>query len=326
MNDFADNSSPTAFRSDEMIACANCKRSTPPNRNHCLYCGKELEFSSPNPRSLKLNLKKLESFENGFNLIINHKEPFARIEELGKISKSIGIELDTLNSILSAREPLPCARLLSLNDAEAAEKLFANEGIDTFILPDESLKLKTETRRLRGLEFAGGDMTITLFNSGERIKIPFDEIKLIISGSIFEKKIETSETYSKSKESKPLSVGETSQDEKVIDLYRSSDETGFRIFTRGFDFSCLGQEMSYLASDNIRKLFLEISKVSRFAKSLDNYDRFRNLMGDVWEVEAVGDVRGVEKKGVGKFVRNSAIKYSNLGQFTRYSRLQRHFL
>lgn len=58
-----------AFKPEEMIVCAKCARTNPPNRTKCFYCGGELEISDAQSRILKPNLRKLELWEKGFNVV-----------------------------------------------------------------------------------------------------------------------------------------------------------------------------------------------------------------------------------------------------------------
>src|SRR4051812_23599259 len=62
-------SEPIAFTNDEMVPCTACSRANPPNRLKCLYCGAGLEVAAEFDGLIKLVLRKLESWEKGFNLI-----------------------------------------------------------------------------------------------------------------------------------------------------------------------------------------------------------------------------------------------------------------
>jgi hypothetical protein len=325
MDNFEITNSTVGFGADEMVVCNKCERKIPPNRIECIYCGTKIDSAEIPLDSLKLNLKKPENFENGYNLIITKQEEL-QSSKLKSVSGLFGLDSELLRKIFETNEPLPCARLLSSDDSTVALRKLANLNVTAEIVSDETLKLKEPSQRLRGLKIDDDRIVLTLFNTGETIEILLDELVMVVIGSIFEKKIETVEKYSKIKESKIVSADETGHDEKVIDIYSKSNSIGYRIFTHGFDFSCLESEMSFLAVENIQKLFLKLGKIGSNVIAIDSYDRIRNLIGGVWEVEAVSDSRSVEKKGVGKFNRNRATKYSNLGQFTRYSRLKRHLL
>ena len=60
-----------AFKPEEMISCAKCERTNPPNRLNCLYCGGELEIPEAQSKFLKPNLRKLENWEKGFNVVLS---------------------------------------------------------------------------------------------------------------------------------------------------------------------------------------------------------------------------------------------------------------
>src|SRR5437016_3546922 len=58
-----------AFKSGEMVICGACTRANPPNRHACLYCGKDLDVTAEFAELIKPALRKLESWEKGFNVI-----------------------------------------------------------------------------------------------------------------------------------------------------------------------------------------------------------------------------------------------------------------
>jgi hypothetical protein len=325
MDNLKNTSSTFGFGADEMVVCKKCERKIPPNRIECIYCGTKIDLAEIRLDSVKLNLKKPENFENGYNLIIT-KHAELDSSQAKSVSDLFEIEYGLLRKIFETNEPLPFARLFSHDDAAIALRKLTNLNLSAEIVSDETLKLKLPSQRIRGLKIDSDRIALTLFNVGETVEILFKELVLVVIGSIFEKKIETVEKYSKAKENKVVSANETGHDEKVVDIYSKSNSIGYRIFTHGFDFSCLESEMSFLAFENIQKLFVKLGKTDSNVVSIDSYDKIRNLIGGVWEVEAVSDSRSVEKTGVGKFNRNKAIKYSNLSQFTRFSRLKRHLL
>src|SRR5688572_20341837 len=91
------------FKPDEMLACGQCSRTNPPNRLKCLYCGAELEITDEVAASLKPNLRKLENWENGFNLIYTPKDEDVSAETIAQIAKITGPEKEILQKIFDAR-------------------------------------------------------------------------------------------------------------------------------------------------------------------------------------------------------------------------------
>jgi hypothetical protein len=58
-----------AYKPAELVTCGGCGRTNPPNRLHCLYCAHQLEIAPEIAASAALNLRKLEPWERGFNLV-----------------------------------------------------------------------------------------------------------------------------------------------------------------------------------------------------------------------------------------------------------------
>jgi len=148
---------------------------------------------------------------------------------------------------------------------------------------------------------------------------------LIVSGAIFQKAVESTESRKKG-ESKILDATETASDESLIDIYGQHDAHGYRILTKGFDFSCLGAEKGILARENIKKLAGKLRSAAPNAKFVDDYLAVRNVLGAIWEIEQRKDSQGLTRQRFGKFDLSNISSSNNLQQFTKYSRLQRHLL
>jgi hypothetical protein len=147
------------------------------------------------------------------------------------------------------------------------------------------------------------------------------DLSLIVSGAIFEKSVESQEKRKKG-ENKILEASETFSDEILVDIYTKNDATGYRILTKGFDFSCLGAEKGILARDNIKKLVVKLHTIAPNAKLIDDYLSVRSVLGEIWEVEQRKDSKGLSRQRFGKFDLSNISSSNNLQQFTKYSRLQ----
>lgn len=326
MDKFEGTGNQIGFGTDDMVVCKSCKRKGPPNRTNCLYCGNQFDPADFRIGTVRLKPDKPENWQTGFNLVITGTQQKMHSADLETIARIFALDVELVDKLFEAKEALPIARLSSIEDANAALQKLSQVSIGGTIVSDEVFGLKVHAKRLREISFENDRIGLKLFNTGELLEFPKDDLILIVSGSIYEKKIETIERHSKSKENKPLSIDETAKDEKVFDIYNRADPIGFRVFAHGFDFSCLGNEMSILASDNMEKLLLKLKRINMNVTANESYDRIRSLIGGVWEIEAADKSRSVESKGVGKFNINKTTKYSNLNQFTRYSRLKRHLL
>ena len=316
-----------AFASDEMIECDRCARSNPPTRSHCLYCGAELEIPGAQSKFLKINMRPLEAWEKGFNLIFSPaSEDFddAQIERAASLLK---LETQSLRRILESKKSLPLARVETQNDAEIVQKkLLETASLDAKIISDEDLNANNPPRRLRGMEFSDEKLILILFNADEIVRIVWDDLILIVTGAIFERRVKGVEARRKSGKRKLVETNETASDKFLIDLYSRADQIGFRVEQQGFDFSCLGAEKSLLAAENLAALVKRLSKLAPDAKIVEDYMQVRAPLAAVWAVEERMDALGLKRDRFAKFNRENVTTINNSAQFTKYSRLQRRLL
>jgi hypothetical protein len=315
-----------AFAPGEMVACAKCERTNPPTRLACFYCGAELEIGEEQRKFLKANLRKLEAWEKGFNLIISPVEKIFDEAKLSEIARLLNMEREALQKIFEAKKALPLARVESEKEAEIIRERLREFGVETFVLSDEQLGGEKPPTRLRGLEFYDGKIILIFFNRDEIAEISIDELSLIVTGAIFERRIEGTEKRSKKGDNKILATTETASDDFLIDIYSRNDPGGYRIFAKGFDFSGLETEKEILAKDNLKKLARKLSGSAPNAKSIEDYLEIRENLGGVWEVEERKDSQGLKRERFGKFNLGNVTTVNNSAQFTKYSRLQWHLV
>ena len=313
-----------AFAAEEMISCAKCARTNPPTRLKCLYCGAELEFSAEQSNFIKLNLRKLDVWEKGFNLIYKSETPNFDERKMPEIADLLNLEPEKLKKLLGEDKPLPLARTETEKEASVVHQKLREFGVEAVILSDETLKVENLPKRLRGIEFWDDKIIFVLFNTDEIVEISNDDLILIVSGAIFERKVETVEKRSKKEENKLLQIDETTSDEFLIDVYSRQNTGGYRIYAKGFDFSSLEADKGLIAADNLRRLVKKLREVAPNAKFVDDYLHLRESLGAVWEVEHKTDSQGIKRGGVGSFNLANVTTAGNLIQFTKYSRLQRH--
>ena len=314
------------FRPEEMLVCDKCQRKSPPTRLKCFYCGAGINVSAEQIQYLKPRGRKLEEWEKGFNVIYLPMDAKADSTVKTQFEKLVPFELDQVESFFAVQKPLPLARLESKIEAEVFAKQIHEIGLETKIISDEQLRSEISPKRLRGIEFFEEKVILILFNADEIAEIPLEDIGLIVVGGLFERKIESQESLKKKDARKVLESSEISHDEMLVDLYPRFEAGGYRIETKGFDFSCLGREKGLFAKDNLNSLAERLRLIAPNAKFDNDYLRLRALLGKVWEVSQRNDSSGVQRKGMGKFNRTNTITINNLAQFTRYSRLQWHNL
>jgi len=325
LNDLPMESESISFKPEQMISCEKCGKANPPTRLSCFYCSAEIQISAEHQHLVKLNLRKPENWEKGFNIICLPGMEGRTESNLPTIARLLSIDAEILRQILELKKQIPLARLGSVKEAEAAMQNLMESGLRVLIVSDEILRDDQMPVRLRGIEFSEESFTLTTFNTGERKIIPRRELSLIVTGAIFELKIESFEKRKK-KEIKVLNETQTSNDEVVIDLYDQGDPVGYRIPSKGFDFSCLGADKGLLAADNIRKLVFKLREFVPAAKFVDDYPSIREFLDSVWEVDRRKDFNGIRRTGFGRKDFTNVSTSNNLRQFTKYSRLQRHLL
>ena len=313
------------FKADEMLACKKCARTNPPNRVKCMYCGTELEILAVRADQIKLGSRKLELWEQGFNLIYLPNDETISAETTRQVAQALSGEKEFLQKVFDARKPLPLVRCETMREAEILQNRLTESGIKTSIVADEALAAETQPTRLRGVEFRDKYVLLTVFNTGKIEIVNLEDLKIIVTGAIFQKAVEATEARKKGT-TKILDASETASDEALIDIYTREDSSGYRILTKGFDFSCLGAEKGILARDNLKKLAAEFQRLAPQARMIDDYLSLRNVLGEVWEVEQRRDSQGLSRQRFGKFDLSSVSSSNNSQQFTKYSRLQWHLL
>lgn len=311
------------FAPDAMIACAKCGRSNPPNRPDCMYCGAAREGSTAEPR---LDLRVLESWENGFNVFVtNSGAGDARESAAQMLAGLLLTEPAVMLSILESRLVLPVARLESKTQAEIITGKLARFGIETRVLRDDVLALGQKPVRLRGLEFDEEALVLKFFGKSETERLRRDDLGLIVSGIILEGR---TESLGKRKSRRTVTRSETltSSDEPVIDIYSRQSRTGWRIRASGFDFSCIGADKSLLVAENMERLISKLANYSPTAKVVHDYAKIRSLLEHCWPSEARKDALGLQRTGFVRRDLSTVLTTNNLVQLTKYSRLQWHLL
>lgn len=318
-------SEPIAFEAGELVVCKNCGRKSPPNRFDCMYCAAKLEIAGRDSETIKLNLRPLESWEKGFNVIYLSGPASLSNADLASVSRLLERNVEGLRAMLDAGKPLPLARVESDEAAVIIEARLRELDIECRTISDEALNADTLPRRLRRIEISDDKLILVDFNNDTTFTIGREDLALIVVGEIFETRSESSEKRKKGK-TNVLDKTETSADEIVIDLYAASDPIGFRIPMTGFDFSCLGEDKGILARENIRALAVSLKEFAPNARLDKDYHEIKDLLNDVWEIEQRKDSKGLRRHNFGKLGMGHIESRNNLKQFTKYSRLQWHLL
>lgn len=310
------------FSPEEMITCGSCGKRNPPNRVACLYCAAVLDV----PENVRGNLKfrKLESWEKGYNIVIIPDGTTSPEIASAVIADLFSVEDVLISGIFQRGRPFPAARLESDNYAQFVTADLVSRGIKSTTVPDSELADDRPPVRLRGIDFDGDELMLHPFNSDQAIRIPSVDIKLIVTGAILESRTETTHRR-KSGKNEALDEFQSSNHEPLIDLYTKGDKGGLRIRSGGFDFSCLSTGKTILAAENLKRLVSKLVSIAPEVRVIDDYIQIRRVLDMVWEPETRRESQGVQRTGMGKISMSNVSTRNNLQQFTKYSRLQRHF-
>jgi hypothetical protein len=318
-----------AFSREELIACERCGRASPPTRMKCLYCGATLPAAEGGEDRRRPALKPLEEWERGFNVVLAPRaggDSDPRGGALAEAASLARVEPEQLSEMLAATTALPLARTGERAEAELLERRLTGLGLKVEIVADEDLAVESEPpRRVRKIEFDEEGVTGLSRVGGEARRAGWGEIVVIVVGRIFKKRIEVEERQRRRTGSEVVESRELVEDEGVIDLHFGESPAGWRIMAEGFDYSCLGARKGLLASENFARLGEEFRALSRRAAFDDSYRRVRHLLQFAWSPTQQTGAGGVRRARPGRVSTEAITNVSNEAQFTRYSRLLRHF-
>lgn len=303
------------FTPEQMTACESCGRKNAPNRPRCMYCGAALSISYD--RTVKVADRVLESWENGFNVVVTGGDA-----ALNAVPAGLPLETDSLLLTLENGWRIPVRRVETVAEAEYLERRLNEAGVECRIVADEELLLSAPPIRIRGIDIADGVVYLRHFNTDETAAIHRDAIVTLIAGTIASSRTDTIEKRKRGA-SQILEETQASSHERVIDIYTGSDNIGFRIAMTGFDFSCLGADKVMLAAENMKRLIETLKDLIGTEKFNGDYDAMRQTLDRVWQPNVKCESRGMMRSGFGRKDLARTESVSNLEQFTRFSRLQR---
>jgi hypothetical protein len=309
------------FRPEELFGCSACGRANGPSRLKCLYCGAELEPIADSA-DIKLNFRTLEDWESGWN-IVTAAAPENNPAKAAGAARLLSVESAFLEEVFENGIPLPVARLDTEQGAATLRQRLEQLGVESIIISDADLKVASPPVRLRGLDFRTGRVAMIPFNGGPAVEVPTDRLALLVQGTLVKNRTESVEKR-KRKQTKDVSEVISVSDEAVIDLYSRDEPTGWRV-QFGFDFTCLGDERSMYAGENMRSLCRRLTAIAPEIRVVDRYDACRSLLDDVWPPRSTRESFG-QRRGLGGTESKKVTVTDNSPQFTKFSRLQRHLL
>jgi len=309
-----------------MIRCEECLRANPPTRFTCLYCDAGLPLDESTAHLRKPSLRQPEKHQLGYNCILLRSESAPSSEDsLTKAAQLLKLGGEVLNQILAVNGAMPLARTASREEAQLVTDRLREHGFSTVVLSDEDLGGDDNVVRIRSLRLDDNSLLLHQPGGKHGIEISWSNLHLIVSGRLVVKKVEVTERVSRGPENEILDTCEFFSDEPVLDLYSSAHDRTWRIGTNSFDFSCLHNQKSFVAGENLKKLQELISSRCPGIQLDSTYNDLRNTLQSVWPAEQETHSRGWRRERPGKYSLGAVTANTNELQFTRYSRLRRYF-
>src|SRR3982750_2382969 len=137
-----------------LTICGKCSRANGPERPKCLYCGAELRESVPGVAA-RLDLRKLEDWENGWNVILLRAESPDQATEAARI---LSVDGEVFQAIVAQRSRLPIARVAPEEDPSVIKRPLAELGFAAAVMSDQKLDCAHPPVRLRGLDLDGNNI------------------------------------------------------------------------------------------------------------------------------------------------------------------------
>ena len=322
------------FAPGQMVACEECLRANPPTRMNCLYCGASLPRTKESAALWRPTLKKLEEWEQGFNVVTLARAAGALTSDAAEEAASLlRLDVGGLKEIVLTGRAMPLARAASADEAWLIVERLRGLGLNTEVFPDEVLA--RSPLRVRAFEFEDAAFVCRTGPEAEPRRVEWSEVVLLVTGRVVSRRIEVAERKrGLGGRSETVETRELASDEAVLDLYTSAvDEhephatggAGFRVMSGGFDYSCLGEGKGLLAGENFNSLVAELRERAPSAAYDEEYARLRPLLSDVWPSAERTESLGLRRERAGRFNTEAVTTVSNETQFTRYARL-RHLL
>ena len=320
-------SAPQGFSADQMIRCEECLRANPPTRVNCLYCGIALPLTEASASLRKPSLRPPDKHQPGYNSIILPQDRLLPDKELAEAAALLKLDPADLQRIVSAQLPLPLARTASQEEAELVCERLRDLGLKAITVSDADLGLGENcVTRVRSMSFAITGLTIRQSASQEVADIPWSDLVLIVPGRLFVKTVEVKELVSRRSENEILETSQFTTDEVLVDYYAASSAQTWRVGASNFDFSCLEDQKTLIAGENIATLTKLIASRASRAQLDDSYKLTRQILELMWGPEQQTQSRGWRRERPGKYSLAQATVNSNESQFTRYSRLLYYFV
>lgn len=308
-----------------MVRCEECLRANPPTRVNCLYCAAALPALEKPLVAHTLNLGPIDNAAHGYNnILMPNTANELDSDALETTARLLKLTSTDLQRIISAGLPLPLARTATREEADIVTSRLAGFGFDSIVVSDDELGLSEPANYVRAADTTETGLTLKQSGGGDGIQFSWKQIRLLVSGRLITKKVESTERKGRRGEAEIVGAAEFFADELVMDLFVQDHPGSIRIAANNFDFSCLSRK-SVVAADNFLLLVAFIRQQSPGLEHDDSYMSVRQALDPIWISEQHTGSRGWRRERPGKYNIEAVTQTSNENQFTRYSRL-RHLL
>jgi hypothetical protein len=271
----------------------------------------------------------LEKWERGYNTILApHQAGHVNEESLMEIAGLLRLDASDLKRILEINEALPLCRAATFDEASLIERRLGALGLRALTVSDEDLREQVLTpKRIRAAELTPATLVLHPTGGGEVRSLSWSDVVLLLTGRLMVHKVASAERQGRwmgGSQPELASASETYADEAVLDIYSADD--GWRIAANHFDFSCVGQQKSLMATENFRTLASILRARASLATYDDSFTRVRQALACVWKPDQNVEVRGLKRERPGKYSTETLTTSDNEAQFTRYALLRYYFL
>lgn len=351
---------PRGFAPEQLVACGRCLRANAPTRMNCLYCGAQLPQTAESEKLRRPALKKLEEWEQGFNVVLlpgdEKRSPRGESgpsrgggrltpEAVAEAASLLRLDAARLTEIIGARRALPLARASSFEEAGLIVKRLGALGLPSEVFADE--ELARQPVRVRALTLEERALVCWPGLDAAPRRVEWAEVLLLLTGRVVEKRVEVEERREKMRgRGEVVETREIASDEAVLDIHVASqtevasrpgassereadsqfEGDCFRILADSFDYSCLGASKRLLARENFVTLVETLRERAPSAAFDDGYASTRALLSSAWPPAERTESLGLRRDRPGHFNTEAATFVSNEPQFTRYSRLRLRFM
>jgi hypothetical protein len=238
------------------------------------------------------------------------------------VSELLRLPRQLAEAILSLEIPSPLVRVPQDVEAAVTIERLTEVGVKAIGVSDLELGfLEFPPRRAHKLEIGATALGIHLSGGTEGIEIPWDRLRLIVTGRLRASRVELEQRAKRDDENELTNSSETSADEAVLDIFIEGTTEAIRISAAGFDFSCLKELMGLTTATNFVTLTDELINRAPHCRLDNNFSRQRRIVDVVWPTEQKHEAGRIRRLAPGRYRTEAVLTRNNETQFTRYSYL-----